>query len=549
MAALAASTALAPAAAAFCGFYVSGADQKLFNDATVVVLMREDTRTVLSMQNNYQGPTESFAMVIPVPVVLQKENVKTLPQGLFDRIDQLAAPRLVEYWEQDPCRQELREEMGDMAVRKSRRAPASMPAPAGALGVKIEAQFEVGEYEIVILSAKDSTGLDTWLKQEKYNIPDGAEPVLRPYVEQGMKFFVAKVNAEKVKFDDGRVVLSPLRFHYDSKDFTLPVRLGLLNSNGTQDLIVHILAKGQRYEVSNYDNVRIPTNINVAETARDQFGEFYTSLFAQVVQKNPKSVVTEYAWDASSCDPCPTPALTPSELTTLGADVLPSTEKEKSETPTSPPLPPPPRQPGTVGRKDRMRPPRPFPMWRGGWRGGFVLTRLHVRYDKESLGDDLVFRAAPPIMGGREIERNGHLEKGSEPSSMNNFQARYAIRHPWKGAIDCPNPRRGVWGGPPSGESGSTAPQAAQDLGFQRRKKVELASFLRSDVDELGMKASIPSLPPPTPATPEPTEKPLAGSKCGACRVGSSTGTDSLFACFGLLAAIGLFLSRRHTKR
>ena len=42
----------APSADAFCGFYVAGADQKLFNNATMVVLMREGTRTVLSMQNN-----------------------------------------------------------------------------------------------------------------------------------------------------------------------------------------------------------------------------------------------------------------------------------------------------------------------------------------------------------------------------------------------------------------------------------------------------------------------------------------------------------------
>ncbi len=49
----AAGLALTPArAAAFCGFYVSGADAKLYNNATQVVLMREGTRTVLSMQNN-----------------------------------------------------------------------------------------------------------------------------------------------------------------------------------------------------------------------------------------------------------------------------------------------------------------------------------------------------------------------------------------------------------------------------------------------------------------------------------------------------------------
>src|ERR1700690_3752487 len=110
-------------AGAFCGFYVSGADAKLTNDATQVVLMRDGTRTVLSMQNNYQGPPQDFAMVIPVPVVLQKENVKTLSRGVFDHIDQLTAPRLVEYWEQDPCPKPSRMYMEDAAGGAGGPAP------------------------------------------------------------------------------------------------------------------------------------------------------------------------------------------------------------------------------------------------------------------------------------------------------------------------------------------------------------------------------------------------------------------------------------------
>src|SRR3990167_9187746 len=105
------------------------------------------------------------------------------------------------------------------------------------LGVKVEAKFSVGEYDIVILSAKDALGLDIWLKEEKYKIPDGAAPLLKPYVQNNWKFFVARVNVKKVKFIAGQAVLSPLRFHYDSEKFELPVRLGLVNSSGSQDLI------------------------------------------------------------------------------------------------------------------------------------------------------------------------------------------------------------------------------------------------------------------------------------------------------------------------
>ncbi|HVI01325.1 MAG TPA: DUF2330 domain-containing protein, partial [Enhygromyxa sp.] len=184
-------------AEAFCGFYVAGADAALYNDATMVVLMRDGKRTVLSMQNDYQGPPEDFALVIPVPVVLQEGDVKVLPKQVFERVDKLAAPRLVEYWEQDPCAARRQANRGRFKEETKMEESGGRPSSHG---VTIEAEFVVGEYQVVILSAEDSTGLDTWLRQENYNIPDGAEPVLRPYVEGGMKFFVAKVDVEKVQF-------------------------------------------------------------------------------------------------------------------------------------------------------------------------------------------------------------------------------------------------------------------------------------------------------------------------------------------------------------
>src|SRR5688572_3558642 len=305
-----ASVIFAPSvASAFCGFYVSGADAKLFNNATQVVMMRDGTRTILSMQNNYEGPPEAFAMVVPVPVILQKENVRTLPKEVFEKVDRLTAPRLVEYWEQDPCGVDWSMHERRMAFAKGASAgPMGGGRGKADLGVTVEAEFDVGEYDVVILSAKDSGGLDTWLKQEKYKIPDGAEPFLRPYVQSGSKFFVARVDPKRVTFEKGQAQLSPLRFHYDSQDFSLPVRLGLINSRGTQDLIVNILAD-KRYEAANYPSVTIPTNLDLAEGAKEHFGRFYATLYDRTLEKNAKAVVTEYSWDASTCDPCPGPAM------------------------------------------------------------------------------------------------------------------------------------------------------------------------------------------------------------------------------------------------
>ncbi|MCB9761635.1 MAG: DUF2330 domain-containing protein [Alphaproteobacteria bacterium] len=475
--------ALTDPAQAFCGFYVSGADASLYNNATMTVLMRDGTRTVLSMQNSYQGPPEDFAMVVPVPVVLQKENVKTLPPEIFSRVDSLSAPRLVEYWETDPC-MVRRYDLED-AKRGAGMPPGAMPKATSVadFGVTIEAQFEVAEYDVVILSAKDSGGLDAWLRKEGYNIPEGAEPVLRPYVEAGTKFFVAKVDVEKVTFQDGAAVLSPLRVHYDSKEFSLPVRLGLLNSEGEQDLLVHILAKGQRYEVANYENAFIPTNIRVTNGVRDDFGDFYDALFRKTVVDKPKTVVTEYSWDASSCDPCPTPALNPGELATLGTDVM------------------------------------------GNQPYGWVLTRLHYRYTSDALGEDLVFQAAPPMVGGRGMpDASGELlEQQPQSSSMNNFQGRYVILHPWEGEIACKNPERGMWGGPP--DQPMPGPMAAgARLGAAAKAsdgKADLPTLVDQDIPWIGVvKAAEAPKPSATPSTLTPADDPddveLEDSQCGS---------------------------------
>ena len=538
--AFAATVLESPPADAFCGFYVGGAGAKLFNDATVVVLMREGTRTVLSMQNAYKGPPEKFAMVVPVPVVLQEENVKTLKREIFDHIDQLASPRLVEYWEQDPCAQGAIERGGMMpSPPMAFASKAAAAAPGGDLGVKIEAQFTVGEYQIVILSAQDSGGLDTWLHREGYNIPEGGEPYFRPYVASGSKFFVAKVDVSKVKMEDGIALLSPIRFHYDSEEFKLPVRLGLINSSGTQDLIVHILGKGTRYEVANYPNVTIPTNLDVSEQASDKFGTFYTTLFDRTLEKNPKAVVTEYAWEPTSCDPCPGPPMNFGDLSTFGVDVLPSTlavlpapgQGQGKPTPGQAPLPP---------SSPRMR--GGFNPWQGGQ---FVLTRLHVRYTKESLGEDLTFRAAPAIVGGREMMgEGGKLEHGAQPSSINNFQARYAVRHAWAGPIDCKEPHRGVWGGKPGGSDYGPPPtKAAQKLGLAPHVKADLATYVRQDIPEIGFTRAGSAAGAAPPAGVEGAKK-----GCLGCAVTEAEGATSAAWLAGL-GAIVVAVRRRQRQR
>ncbi len=512
-----AALCLPAAAQAFCGFYVSGSSEQLTNKATRVAMMRDGTRTVLSMSNDYDGPPQDFAMVVPVPVVLQRENVRTLPHEIFSHLEALTAPRLVEYWEQDPCAPQMADEgaaFGGMVPS----APSASAAPrGGSHGVRIEAQFTVGEYEVVVLSATQSSGLELWLRENHYNIPQGAAEFMAPYVREQWKFFVARVDIERAqRRANGGARLSPLRFHYDAPDFRLPVRLGLLNAGSAQDLLVYILHPTARFEVANYRNAFIPTNLDVADSARGNFGELYARLFDYTLeQAGGRAVVTEYSWSTNSCDPCPTPPLEQADLATLGADVL------------------------GQGRPGFDQSYHVYNM---------TVTRLHTRYNRATLTEDLVFREAAAVQGGREFitDGRGRPEQGAQPAQYggNQFQARYAIRHPWTGAVRCARPRRGVWGGPPNGATPPTA--TARDLADVARGGVQLTRAIRSPIPPIAFSPT-PVVPAATPAVTPPTP-PVRPARPARPRRRSDSGTPQRAGLLaGLAAVAGLVFARRRS--
>jgi len=372
-------------ALSFCGFYVARGDAKLFNHASKVVMVRDGDRTVLTMSNDYSGEPDEFAMVVPVPTLLEKSQIHVGDRAVLDHLDAYSAPRLVEYFDPDPCRSFAMEEM------KSRAAPQALgmamardeAARAKSLGVTIEARYTVGEYDILILSAKQSGGLETWLVENGYTVPPGARRVLGSYIRQGMKFFVAKVNLGEQK-RLGFSYLRPLQVAYESPKFMLPLRLGMVNADGPQELFVFAITRNGRVETTNYRTVRLPEGMDIPEYVKDEFPRFYRALFTrQVLNENSEAVFLEYAWNMSWCDPCAADPLSADELRSLGVFWLGS--------------------------------PGPQGFTPGGPQNTFI-TRLHVRYDAQHFPEDLVFQ---------------------ETADQTNFQARYVMRHPWNGDTAC----------------------------------------------------------------------------------------------------------------
>ena len=338
-----------------------------------------------------------------------------------------------------------------------------------------------------------------------------------------MKFFVAKVDPQKVKFVDGRAALSPLRFHYDSEEFALPIRLGLANSSGTQDLIVNILAPHQRYEVANYKNVTIPTNIDVDDSIKTKFGAFYAALFDRTIEKNPGAVVTEYAWQATGCDPCPGPLLQPNELATLGGDVLGGT-KDK---------------PAPLGQVLRH----------GADPAACALRQGHHQRPRVQAG--AADRRRPRVRDGRRDRQ----ARGGRAAGLAE-QLPGPLRDPPRvdRADDLREPDPASLGRS-AGRQRRPPPQPATNLAFQPRNTIALPQVVMRDLPEIGIKSELrgphldanstkpPAITPDTHTGTPPAPPAAKKSGCG-CET-SDPGSLAL----GLGAAVSLLARRRPRAR
>jgi hypothetical protein len=248
-------------------------------------------------------------------------------------------------------------------------------------GVTIEARYEIGEYDILILSATESNGLKTWLTTNGYKIPETAEQILQPYIKSNMKFFVVKVNLDRMKKNKGSFdFLSPLQISFDHEKFMLPIRLGMANSQGTQDMIVYAFTKTGRVECTNYRTTKMPTDRKVPLFIKDQFGDFYKKTFDKTWRNEGRNAVfLEYAWNVTPtwnmahCDPCVGPPPMQQEFADAGVS------------------------------------------WSASGENVFF-TRLHVRYSRDRFPADLTFQVTP---------------------NSESYQARYVLTHPASGEFDC----------------------------------------------------------------------------------------------------------------
>lgn len=421
---------------AFPGLYVARHAQRMTSRSTTVVIVRDGRRIVVTVQPDYRGPAEDFALVLPVPAEVRAEDVKTLDKRLLEKLDRFSAPRLLEVWEQDPC---APQPTPAVARCDATTAGPRRPEPART--------FQHGEYSFMAPGPAESAKIVEFLRARDYQVSEAVEAALQPHMAAGARFLIAEVDRRQVHFNaDGEAVLSPLRFHYDSGRLALPLQVGTASATGPQELVLHVLA-ARRHEPANATSAPVPTAIDLRVAARERFGPVYAALFDAAQARQPHGLLVEFAGPADASSPCTIAELGDEELGALGLELAPTL----SDAPPS----------------------------------SLVISRLHARWAPDAAPGELELRAADPIAGG--IART-HATDAPEPvmPATNAFQARYLIRHAWPGAPRCEAPVHGVWGDPADDEP--PAPRLVRGTADVDRD-LKLADYLAQDLPELGIKA------------------------------------------------------------
>lgn len=496
--------ALAPSASALPGFFATKSGSAT-SGTTHVVLMTNDSETVVSVATDYKGPNQRFAFVMPVPDDVVLKDVVTLKRHSVERLDELTAPRFHEFWEMDPCEQGETQQIwqrdlsasessdflgmgGDAMFKGTTKAPKEMRT-------KVDADYrdEGSEFEFSLVNS-DVLG---WLKGKGYSAPAGVD--VSKY--SGMAFLVAEADPQKAELGGkGEALLSAIRYS-TRKPFKLAATLGLANVDKMHELNVYALHPTKRIETANYPTVFPPTNLQVDFSVKERIGEYYAGLHDMLLAKDPKAFLAEFAWPTDGCgEPCVNASLRLDELLTLGADVFERSVPDEQKNPEPPARS---EEEEKIYKKAKKAERKEMDDLANEVarrkalierHKSYVLSRLHHRYDAKGLPTDVEFKTASPAEGGVAIPQG---EKGDMPNDVkvgtaaNRLQTRFVNLHPDKAVLKCETPQKYRWGKPPRTYRGANKIWTAQQLASRDRTRFKPTELTLTAYPALGIAAQL----------------------------------------------------------
>jgi len=559
---------------AFPGVLVSVTPRPPQVSTTELVVMDQGGLSVVTLSVDYRGPFERFALLMLVPRDVERQRLKTVKHEFVARLEQLTAPRVFEFWEQDPCVPGPPEQAWQSHVPVKNRGfltPDVMPPRDDHYPVSNELAIPAApvfketenEFSYQLLRPQSSAEFQRWLEKRGYRVVPGTLEPLIDRLESDVQILVAEVAVDRAELIDGEhLQLGGIR--YWSRRPLLPIfaSLGKANLAPQHDLFVYTLHRENRYQAGHQKNLFAPTNLKVTAALGARVGPLYNTLFERLLSAEPGAAVTEFVGPSEECgEPCSNAPLELRELLTFGGDVLEANLPHQERPPKErPPTAPASALPAAPAGSAAGATPLPDPKQRETEqrlaakrallaRQRYVVTRLHLRGSAKSALTDLELAStALHQSGGYGVPRgpNAELPQGVRPSQTSRYQVRFHAEHTWQGALPCAKPERFRWGKRWQSETQHwRGVDVARDLLRLGQDAKLLDAVLLDAVPEIGFepRASSPRPPPASEVEPEPTPKPETPED-STCAFGQ--GHASASGWFGLVAALGLMRWRRY---
>lgn len=562
-------------AQAFPGFFVGKNDAKRVLTTSSYVVMNGGDQSVVSVVSDYEGPFEPFAVIVAVPSDVTLDRISSIRREFVDRVDQMSAPRFMEFWEMDPCEpgKESQEWERDLRVQTSGDSFLGAGMDMGPtrkvpkeLLLSVKTERKSGEYTFMM--PKEDQSFEDLLKERGWKLTGPMQQAIAAYSGQGMKFVLAEVDPNRIELIGGeKAQLTPIRFWTDGRYTKLPSKLGRLASKGPQELFVFVLDKDARYKTTNYEIANAPTNLAVQFIVKERMAEFFAGLHDAWLAKHPKTFWFEYAWKADECgQPCPNDPILINELLTLGGDVFENAVPKEEREPKVPPMTTEEKQKvkleldglpvaDRAKRKKVIEEERKELVKRKALleRHHYIISRLHHRYADDGLPNDVeIGKADGGLEGGIWIPKgqNGDVARDAKAGADYRFQTRYNNFHPWKGMMACEQPERYRWGKPPRTYRGLRKTWVVEDLARKSRTQIKAKEVILNPLPELGLAPEEPKVVSDA-GVDAGTEAATSGKGCG-CRVAGApvaAGPRSLATGLGALLLAGAALLRGRRRR
>jgi hypothetical protein len=270
-----------------CGGLFCSAQSPVNQAAERIIFSQgDDGTTTAVIEIQYQGPSENFSWVLPVPGV---PEVALSSKQALDRLQNQTEPRYSVTTDFGNCPSFLDEEGGDGDFGF---ADAGAPAvDGGAGGVQVLASGSVGPYDFTVIevdanSSEPAQLMLDWLDMNGYDVSLLGEDLLGEYVAEGMNFLAVRLSKSS---DSGSI--RPVMITYQSERPVIPIRPTAVAANPDMGVMTWVLGSTRA----------IPTNyrsLELNDALIDWFNPFSTYdevVIAAANEAGGHGFVTEHA--------------------------------------------------------------------------------------------------------------------------------------------------------------------------------------------------------------------------------------------------------------